>query len=132
MTNREFYSAIAGNETLSTEIRDFATAAIGKLDATNEKRRNAQTKAAKENAPFVDYIVNSILGDQPMTATVVTEKINAGLDIKFTVQKVSSLLRAAVSAHRATALDVKIPKKGMQKGYVLAWAEEDEGDATEF
>lgn len=120
MTNREFFNSIIANESLSDEIRTFAEAAVGKLDATNEKRRNAQSKKAQENQPYIDYIVNSILNDQPMTASDVTEKINAEMGTEFKVQKVSALLRAAVAAGAATARDVKIPKKGVQKGYVLA------------
>ena len=39
MTNREFYTAIAANETLTEEIRNHATEQIAKLDATAEKRK---------------------------------------------------------------------------------------------
>lgn len=119
MTNREFYNAVLSNENVSEEARDFAKAALGKLDATNEKRRNAQSKKALENVPYIDYIVDSILNDQPMTASDVTEKINAEMGVEFKVQKVSALLRAAVAAGRAVSQEVKIPKKGLQKGYTL-------------
>ncbi|MDV3429526.1 MAG: hypothetical protein LIR50_21300 [Bacillota bacterium] len=119
MTNREFFNSIIANEALSDEIRAFAETAVGKLDTANEKRRNAQSKKAQENLPYVQYIVGSVLSDQPMTASDVTEKINAGLGTEFKVQKVSALLRAAVAAGDAVAQDVKIPKKGVQKGYTL-------------
>ena len=39
MTNREFYTNIA-NGTITDAEKEFALAAIAKLDETNEKRKN--------------------------------------------------------------------------------------------
>lgn len=47
MTNREFFSAIASNTELSTEMREFAEAAISKLDAKNAAAKSRVTKADK-------------------------------------------------------------------------------------
>ena len=56
MTNREFYTTIA-NGTITEAEKEFALAAIAKLDATNEKRKNKPSKKAVENAPILapDY-----------------------------------------------------------------------------
>ena len=123
MTNREFFNAVIAAESLSAEMHEFAESALAKLDAINEKRRNAQSKKALENVPYVDYIVANILNDQPQTASDVTAAINTGMGTEFKVQKVSALLRVAVKEGRALSMDVKIPGKGTQKGYVLADAE---------
>lgn len=113
MTKREFYTAISENETLSTEMRDFATAAIASLDATLAKRREKPSKAQVENAPLIDQIVG-LLTSEPQTASDLAPKM------EMKVQKASALLRAAVAQGRAISMDVKVKSKGTQKGYTLA------------
>lgn len=111
MTNREFLNAIATNETLATEIREHAEAEIAKMDAANEKRKNKPSKAAQENAPLIEKIVTEILGTEPVTASDVAGELGVS------VQKASSLLRTIATAGNANVTEVKIPKKGTQKGY---------------
>lgn len=61
MTKREFLNAVATNETLTAELREFATAELGKIDATNarrtEKRKNTPSKTAIENQAIFAQIV---------------------------------------------------------------------------
>ena len=109
MTNREFLMKVAALE--DVELAEHAQAAIAKLDAANEKRKEKVSKKAEENQPLVDRIVSEVLGDEPITATDV-----AGV-LEVSVQKASMLCRAAVAQGKAVSHDVKIPKKGMQKGY---------------
>lgn len=111
MTNREFLNAIVANETLAEEIRTHAEAEIAKMDAANEKRKNKVSKKAEENAPLIETIVNEILGTEPVTASDVAATLGVS------VQKASSLLRAIATAGNANVTEVKIPKKGTQKGY---------------
>lgn len=113
MTNREFYTAIVEAQ-INDEVTAFAEAAIAKLDATNEKRRNTPSKAAVENAPLVEKLVTEILDAEPKTASDVAPILGVS------VQKASSLLRTAVADGKAVVTDVKVPKKGVQKGYTLA------------
>ena len=113
MTKREFLTKIAAGE-MNDELMEFAVAEIGKLDATNEKRKEKVSKKAEENQPLIDRIVNEILGDEPVTATDV-----AGV-LKVSVQKASNLCRTAVAQGKAIQTDVKIPKKGNMKGYTKA------------
>ena len=89
-------------------------AALAKMDAANEKRRNAPSKKAAENAPLVEQIVNEILTNEPKTASDVAAELGV------TPQKASALLRQVVAEGKATVTDVKVPKKGAQKGYTLA------------
>ena len=112
MTKREFYTAISTNETLTAEMREFAAAAIVKLDETNAKRAAKPSKAAIANAPLVDQVVG-LLGAEPKTATDLSEPM------ALNVHKVSALLQRAVKEGRANSVDVKIKGKGTQKGYTI-------------
>lgn len=113
MTNREFYTAII-NGTINDEVVEVATAALAKMDAANEKRRNTPSKKAVENQPLVDEIVNSILTSEPKTASDVAAELGVS------AQKASALLRSIVANGQATVSDIKVPKKGTQKAYTLA------------
>ena len=114
MTQREFYQTVATNPNLEEEVKAFAEAGIAKMDAENAKRKNTASKKSVENAPLVDQIVNEVLAASPITAS------DVAVTMGMTVQKASTLLRAAVADGRAIASDVKVPKKGIQKGYVKA------------
>lgn len=113
MTNREFYNAIV-NGTINDEVTAFAQAALEKMDATNEKRRNTPSKTAIENQPLIDTIVTSILTHEVKTASDVATELGVS------VQKASALLRQIVADGKATVEDVKVAKKGTQKAYKLA------------
>lgn len=110
MTKRDFMTAIANGE-MTDELKEYAAAEIRKIDAANEARRAKTSKKAAENAPLMDKIYEDILGDEPVTATVVGELM------EISTQKASALLRKMVDEGRAAKVDVKIPKKGTQKGY---------------
>ena len=117
MTKREFLTKVSAGE-MNDELMAFATSEIAKLDASNEKRKGVKSKKDQEKAEanqiLVDRIVNEILGEEPVTATDV-----AGV-LEVSVQKASQLCRAAANQGKAGSQDVKIPKKGMLKGYSLA------------
>lgn len=117
MTNREFLTAIANMENISEELKAEATARIEKLDATNEARKNKPSKKATENAPIMEQIVNEILTSEAQTAATIAEA--AGIS----VQKASALLRQLVADGKATATEVKVPKRGVQKAYSAVEAE---------
>ena len=117
MTNREFLTAIAAIETLPTEIVEHATAALAKMDAANEARKNKPSKKATENAPLMDQIVNEILGTEAVTASTVAETLGVS------VQKASGLLRALVAEGRAEVGETKMPKKGTVKVYTAVAAD---------
>jgi len=124
MTNREFYTAIAANETLTEEIRNHATEAIAKLDATAEKRKGKVSAKDQEkrdaNAALATHIAETILGTEPKTATDVAAVLTAEAGEEVKVQKASYLCRLAVELGLANATEVKIPKKGTQKAYTVA------------
>ena len=121
MTNREFYTAIAANETLTEEIRNHATEQIAKLDATAEKRKGKVSKADQEkrlaNVNLANVVATEILTIEPKTATDIAAALTEMLGEEVKVQKASYLCRLAVDMGLAAQVDVKIPKKGNQKAY---------------
>lgn len=126
MTNRELYKNVLAlidgeGEVDALELRAAAQDALAKLDATNEKRKAASALKAAEKQAEKDPIreqLFAVMGgeDTPMTASMLIEA--AGLDIKSA--SVPSLMRPLVEAGRVTKVDVKIPGKGTQRGYVKA------------
>ena len=124
MTNREFYTAIAANETLTEEVRNHATEQIAKLDATAEKRKGKVSAKDQEkrdaNAALAKQIAETILGTEAKTATDVAAILTETLGEEVKVQKASYLCRLAVELGLANATEVKIPKKGTQKAYTIA------------
>lgn len=124
MTNREFYTAISANETLSEEIRNHATEQIAKLDATAEKRKGKVSAKDQEkrdaNAALAARVAAEILTTEAKTATDVAAVLTEILGEEVKVQKASYLLRLAVELGLANATEVKIPKKGTQKAYTIA------------
>ena len=117
MTNREFLTAVSACEACSEEVREYATNAIAKMDATNEARKNKPSKKSEENAPIVAQIVDEILTTEAQTASTIAEV--AGIS----VQKASALLRQIVADGKATVTDVKVPKRGVQKAYAAIIAD---------
>ena len=112
MTNREFYTNIA-NGTITDVEKEFALAAIAKMDETNEKRKNKPSKTAVENAPIIEALAAALTSD-PQTAADLAAAVG------ISTQKASSLLRQIVTAGVAVATDISVPKKGKCKGYFLA------------
>ena len=108
MTTREFFTAIANGNITENEIA-FAKSAIVKLDERNAKRAAKPSKKAIENEPLKAEI-KKVLTAQPQTASVIAEKVN------LSTQKVSALLR---QMEGIAVVDVKVPKKGTQKGYSI-------------
>ena len=115
MTKREFYNAIANGQ-MTDELMDYATEQIARMDSANEKRKNTLSKKQEENEAVKAEMLKH-LNTEPMTATTVGELMG------ISTQKASALLRQLVNDSKATATEVKIPKKGTQKGYVRNFAE---------
>ena len=120
MTNREFFTNIA-NGTITETEKEFALAAIAKLDATNEKRKNKTSPKDAEKAA-ADAVVReqivAVLTSDPQTAA------DLAVAVGISTQKASAQLRKLVADGAAVASDIKVPKKGTCKGYALASAGE--------
>ena len=121
MTNREFFTNIA-NGTITETEKEFALAAIAKLDATNEKRKN-KTSPKEAEKQAADAVVREqiagVLTSDPQTAADIATAVG------ISTQKASAQLRKLVADGVAVASDIKVPKKGTCKGYALAPVETD-------
>lgn len=126
MTNRELYNemlnVLNGTKTDGwDELAENINSAIARMDATNEKRKAASAlKAAEKQAekePIREALF-AVMGneDAPMTASMLIEA--AGLDIM--PASIPSLMRPLVEAGRVAKVDMKVPGKGTQRGYVKA------------
>lgn len=120
MTNREFYNAIVNGD-INDEVIAFAASSIEKLDHTNELRKvkaaeKSQAKVA-EKTPIREALL-AVMGDaeNPMTASALIEA--AGLELK--AASVPSLMKPFVEDGTVLKVDVKVPGKGTQRGYVKA------------
>lgn len=114
MTNREFFTAIASNTTLSAELIEFAKEAINKLDKRNASRSSKPSKTALANAPIKASIVKYVTTHANALASEVAEAC------EISTQKASNLCRQLVEDNTFTVCEVKVPKKGKLKGYSLA------------
>jgi hypothetical protein len=122
MTNREFFTNIA-NGTLTDAEKEHATAALAKLDAANEARKNktspkAQEKAV-ENAKFDETLIGVLTKDPQIEADIA----NA---LGVTGPKARAGLKRLIEAGVVVKSEVKVPKKGVQKAYALVSAEDAE------
>lgn len=126
MTNREMYTNtinyLRGADDVDTaELIAAFENALARMDATNEKRKAASALKAAEKQAEKEPIREALLAvmggeDAPMTASMLIEA--AELDIK--PASIPSLMRPLVEAGRVAKVDMKIPGKGTQRGYVKA------------
>ena len=69
MTEREFLTKVIAIEGIAKDLADYANEGIAKLDARNDKRKNTQTKAQKENEGVMTTIVETIPANGAMVAS---------------------------------------------------------------
>lgn len=127
MTNREFYTNIANGNITEAE-KEFALAAIAKMDETNEKRKNKVSPKEQEKQEADAKIRESIFAlitNDPQTAS------DLGAQAGVSTPKATAELRKLVADGRVCKTDIKVPKKGTCKGYFLAPAGETADETVE-
>ena len=122
MTEREFLTKVIAIEGAPADVTEYATNGIAKLDARNDKRKNTQTKAQKENEGVMTTIVDTITANGSMVASEI------GTALGISTQKASALCKLLVDTGKLTVADVKVKGKGTVKQYSLA---ETEGETEE-
>lgn len=111
MNNREFFEkVIAAN--INEEITAFATTAIEKMDAENEKRRKRNAEKLVELEPVMEQIMELVSDDPTITADIA-----AHFD-DMSTQKISSILRKMVEMGKISQIEVTITGKGKRKAYI--------------
>ena len=114
MTEREFLTKVLAIEGIAKDLADYANEGIAKLDARNDKRKNTQTKAQKENAEVMKSIVALIEAKGAMVASAI------GAELGISTQKASALCKLLVDNKALAVADIKIKNKGTVKEYSLA------------
>lgn len=111
MTNRDFFTKVIATST-DAELVEYATAAIAKIDADNEKRRAKNAEKRAEIQPTLDHIYEVILTDDPVTASDVAAALDG-----VSVQKATYFLKTLVAQEKAAQTEISIKGKGKVKGY---------------
>ena len=115
MTNREFYTNIANGNVTEAE-KEFALAAIAKMDETNEKRKNKTSPKEAEKQAEMAALRESIFAvvtNDPQTEADIAAQVGV------TGAKARAQLRKLVAEGKVVSADIKVPKKGTCKGYSL-------------
>lgn len=124
MTNREFFVNVSKSIVGEAEVA-HALEQIAKLDASNAKRAEQQSKKSKENEPLkvaiYEYLVANGTKTSPDIATALTAN-GVGDEEGVSTSKASSMCRQMVDDGRLTASEIKIPKKGKLKAYTAVVA----------
>ena len=125
MTKREFLNEVIAvidgtSEVNVLELKEFAKAEIVKLDERNANRSSKPTKTQIENEPIKEKILEVLSTGERMVASAIAERL------EISTQKVSALCRQLVESKKLKVEDVKIPKKGKQKAYMVNTAANEE------
>ena len=102
------------------DLIDFAKAEIVKLDERNANRSSKPTKTQIENEPIKEKILEVLSTGEKMVASAIAERL------EISTQKASALCRQLVESKKLKVEDVKIPKKGKQKAYMVNTAATEE------
>ena len=124
MTEREFLTAILAVEGIATDLADYATEGLAKLDARNDKRKNTKTKAQVENEGIMASILEA-LATAPMVASEIASAVG------ISTQKASALCKLLVEGGKVTVADVKVKNKGTVKQYTLVPTEDTADEVAE-
>lgn len=125
MTKREFLNEVIAvidgtSEVNVLELKEFAKAEIVKLDERNANRSSKLTKTQIENESIKEKILEVLSTGERMVASAIAERL------EISTQKVSALCRQLVESKKLKVEDVKIPKKGKQKAYMVNTAANEE------
>lgn len=112
MTNKEFYAQVI-NANVSEEVTAFAEAAIAKMEAAAEKKRNTPSKAAQENAELAAALLTKMEAGKTYTAAELAE-----LGELANTSKATAVVKVLANDGSVAVEDIKGPK-GKCKGYTL-------------
>ena len=117
MTEREFYTKVLAIKGIAKDLADYANEGIAKLDARNDKRKNTQTKAQKENEDTMNTIMRTLTTNGAMVASEIASAVG------ISTQKASALCKLLVNGGKVKVEDVKVKNKGTLKQYSIVEVE---------
>ena len=125
MTEREFLNKVLGIADLPEDLSTYAAEGLAKLDARNDKRKNTQTKAQKENEGIMTAIVEHLTANGSAVAS------DIGTALGISTQKASALCKLLVNDGKVTVADIKVKNKGTVKQYTAVTSDTAEDDAED-
>lgn len=126
MTKNELLKMIVAGATVTEEMEAKAAEMLAADAAAKEARKGklSEKEQAKRDAneALARRVATEVLTTEAKTATDVAGVLTEMLGEEVKVQRASYLCGLAVKLGLASKIDVKIPKKGAQKGYLVAEA----------
>ena len=118
MKDREYLNAILAIEGISEALTNETNARLAKLDEKNEKRKNTQTKAQKENEGVKTAILANLAdGNGKAVASALATALG------ISTQKASALCKLLVDEGKLTVAEIKVKGGGKVKEYTLVEVE---------
>lgn len=121
MTKNELLKMIVEGATVTADMAEKAAemlAADAKVKEARKGKVSEKEQAKRDaNETLARHIAADILTAEPKTATDVAAVLTEETGEEVKVQRASYLCGLAVKLGLASKTDVKIPKKGEQKGY---------------
>ena len=129
MTKNELLKMITEGAVVTAEMAEKAAEMLAADAEAKEARKGkiSDKEQAKRDAneALARRVAAEILTTEPKTATDVAIALTEMLGEEVKVQKANALCRKAVELELAVQTDVKIPKKGTQKGYTVVESEDE-------
>lgn len=127
MTKNELLKMIVEGNTITAEMEAKAAemlAADAKAKENRKGKLSEKDQAKRDNnVAIATHIAETILTTEAKTATDVAAVLTAETGEEVKVQRASYLCRLARDLGLANETEVKIPKKGAQKGYTIVVTE---------
>lgn len=122
MTKNEMLKMMVEGAVVTAEMAEKAQEMLA-ADAKAKEARKGKVSAKdlakrEENAKLAEHIAATYLTDEAKTASDIATALTDEMGEVIKVQKASYLCRLAVKMGLANEIEVKIPKKSTQKGYV--------------
>lgn len=108
LTAAEFFTAILEYD-LPTEMLDYASGELKKIEQRREKRKEYTSPKAKENNAAREVIYNFLVSNYDPDVAFTRDEISEGTGVA--PASVSSLMRVLVDAGKVERLEVKIDNK---------------------
>ena len=131
MTKNELLNMIVEGTVVTAEMAEKANEMLAADAKAKEARKGkvSEKEQAKRDAneALARRVVAEILGAEAKTATDIAAEMNAlmpaVLEKPANAQKASAVMKKAMELDLVVQSEVKIPKKGTQKGYTVKVAE---------
>ena len=116
MTQREIFEKVIATST-EAEVVEKAKELVEALNKKNAQRASKPSKTQVENEAIKAEILEYLAGGKVQTAPEI------GVGVGISTQKASALAKQLVERGKVVQSEIKVPKKGKLKAYLLATVE---------